>query len=305
MAPVRPLLRWHGGKWNLAPWIISHFGDHRIYVEPFGGAGSVLLRKPRAYAEIWNDLDGEAVNLFSVMRDPLSAHRLIEMLRFTPFARDEFNAAYGVTDDPVERARRLIIRSFMGHGSGGATGSYRTGFRANSNRSGTTPARDWANLSDCFTLIVDRLQGVIIENRPALRVMETHDGPTTLHFVDPPYLMATRSRSARRRDNGGTYRHELSDDDHAELLEALDALEGMVVLCGYPSELYDARLQNWGRVERLALADGAAPRVEVLWLNGAALAAASRASLFDDAPIPTPRPDVEPALAPAPVEARS
>jgi DNA adenine methylase len=268
----RPILRWHGGKWLLAPWIIGHFGPHRVYVEPFGGAWSVGFRKPRADAEVWNDLDGELVNLFRVLRDPAMSKRLLELLRLTPFARDEFNEAYTPTRNRVERARRLIIRSFMGHGSDGGSGQYRTGFRANSNRSGSTPAVDWCNLPDSLEKAAERLAGVVIENRPAIQVMATHDGPDTLHLVDPPYLPETRRRSNRRADNGGTYRHELTDADHRELLAFVRALKGMVILCGYPSELYDTELEDWVRVEKAALADGALPRTEVLYLNAAAAA---------------------------------
>lgn len=269
MSPSRPILRWHGGKWLLAPWIIQQFPPHRVYVEPFGGAWSVGLRKPRAKAEVWNDLDGELVNLFAVMRGS-RARELPEQLRLTPFGRDEFYTAYEKADDVVERARRLIVRSFMGHGSDGASGQYRTGFRANSNRSGSTPAVDWVNLPDSLDVAIARLRGVVIENRPALQVMAAHDGPTTLHFVDPPYLKETRARANRRSDNGGVYRHELTDADHAELLAFLCTLEGAVVLCGYPSASYDAALPDWRRVERPALADGAQPRTEVLWINPAA-----------------------------------
>lgn len=272
-APPRPVLRWHGGKWLLAPWIIGQFGPHRVYVEPYGGAWSVGFRKPRAEAEVWNDLDAELVNLFSVMRDPAGAAVLIEQLRLTPFARAEFEAAYKPSPDPVERARRLMIRSFQGHGSDGASGMYRTGFRANSNKSGWTPAVDWWRLSDSLELAVERLRGVVIESRPALAVMAAHDGPETLHYVDPPYLSETRKRTNRRSDNGGTYRHELSEADHRELLAFLCTLEGLVVLSGYPSPIYDQALPGWTRVERAALADGALPRVEVLWLNPAAAAA--------------------------------
>jgi DNA adenine methylase len=283
LAPTRPVLRWHGGKWLLAPWIISHFPAHRCYVEPFGGAWSVGLRKPRAYAEIWNDLDGELVNLFAVLRDARLAAKLVDALRLTPFARDEFYAAYAECTDPLERARRLIVRSFMGHGSDGASGVYRTGFRANSTRAGSTPVTDWMNYPDALELAVARLRGVVVENRPALQVCRTHDGPETLHFLDPPYVHETRSRANRRPDNGGVYRHELSNEEHVELLAAIRELEGMVVLSGYPSTLYDEALHDWRRVEREALADGALPRVEVLWINPAASATLDREKSRDRA----------------------
>lgn len=256
--PTRPAMRWHGGKWVLAPWIIGHFPTHRVYVEPFGGAASVLLRKPRSYAEVYNDLDGDAVNLFQVLRSD-RAGELVEALRLTPFSRAEFMEAYSAAHDPVERARRLIIRSFMGFGSNGHARS--TGFRANSNRSGTTPAHDWSNYPDALVLVVERLSGVVIENRDAKKVMAAHDGQDTLHYVDPPYVFATRS------DLSKDYAVELSDQDHAELLEFLCTLEGAVVLSGYPHPMYDAHLAKWRRVERAALADGAKKRTEVLWLN--------------------------------------
>ena len=256
----RPVLRWHGGKWLLAPWIISHFPAHQVYVEPFGGAASVLMRKNRAYAEIYNDLDGEVVNLFRVLRSDRAAE-LVEALRLTPFARAEFAEAYHETYDDFERARRLVIRSFMGFGSNGHNRV--TGFRANSNRSGTTPAHDWVNYPDSLAQVIRRVQGVTIESKDAKSVMLQHDAPTTLHYVDPPYVMATRS------DDGDDYAHEMDDAAHQALLECLAGLSGMVVLSGYPHPLYDAFLTDWRRVEKSALADGASPRTEVLWINPA------------------------------------
>lgn len=278
--PPRPILRWHGGKWLLAPWIIGYFPPHRCYVEPYGGAWSVGFRKPRAKAEVWNDLDDELVNLFAVMRDPASSQALVSALRLTPFARLEFLQAYELSSDRVERARRLIIRSFMGHGSDGASGQYRTGFRANSNRSGSTPAVDWVNLPDSLEIAINRAMGVVLESRPAVQVMQAHDSEDTLHFVDPPYLQATRTRAHRRADNGGVYRHELSEADHIQLLDLLRTLSGKVIICGYPSALYDQLLTGWHRVERPALADGALPRTEVLWINPAAVSSHGDGPLF-------------------------
>lgn len=260
--PTRPVIRYHGGKWKLAPWIISHFPAHRIYVEPFGGAGSVLLRKPRAYAEVYNDLDGEVVNLFRVLRDPDQAQTLRRLLYLTPFAREEFVLSYTPTDDPIEHSRRTVARAFMGFGSSAHNASKATGFRANSNRSGTTPAHDWANWPDVIPALVERLHGVVIENRPALEVIRQHDGPETLYYVDPPYVHGTRK--PRQAKN---YRHEMTDTDHRELAAALHACRGMVVISGYRCPLYDELYAGWARIDRSTYADGGSPRTETLWLS--------------------------------------
>ncbi|MDR2219751.1 MAG: DNA adenine methylase [Methylobacillus sp.] len=252
-------MRFHGGKFRIAPWIISHFPEHRIYVEPFGGAGSVLLRKQRSYAEVYNDLDGEVVNLFNVARD--RGDELVRVVELTPFSRDEFFQSYTTSKDPLEQARRTLVRSFMGFGSASASGK-KTGFRANSNRSHTTPAHDWMNYPDALREIIVRLRGVVIENKDALAVMRQHDSPETLHYADPPYVPETR-------DAGADYRHELTSDEHVDLLSALDDLSGMVILSGYRCQIYDDRLSHWRRVDRQAFADGASPRIESLWLNPA------------------------------------
>jgi len=252
----RPILRWHGGKWLLAPWILQHLPQHRVYVEPFGGAASVLLRKPRSYAEIYNDLDGEVVNLFRVARD--RGDELRRALELTPFARDEFVDSYHETTDPLEQARRTVARAFMGFGSNAHNKA--TGFRANSNRSGTTPAHDWRNYPQAFGDVIERLRGVCIENRDATSVMLAHDGDETVHYVDPPYVAATR-------DKGSDYRHEMTDADHEALAETLHGLRGAVVLSGYAGTLYERLYSDWRRVERRALADGAKARTEVLWLS--------------------------------------
>lgn len=274
MTPSRPVLRYHGGKWKLAPWIIQNLPPHRVYVEPFGGAGSVLMRKPRAYAEVYNDRWSGIVDVFRVLRDPAMSARLREMVRLTPFSRDEFvvidEDLYARSDDPVERARLLIYRSFAGFGSNAHNLQRKTGFRSNSNRSGTTPAGDWANYADALPAFVDRLRGVVIENRPASEVMLAHDGPATLHYVDPPYVHSTRALNNPYDLKYGGYAFEMSDDEHCQLAEILRDLDGMVVLSGYRSELYDGLFANWHVIDTPALADGARERTEVLWLNASA-----------------------------------
>lgn len=284
--PSRTALRYFGGKWKLAPWIIGHFPKHRVYVEPFGGGASVLLRKPRAYSEVYNDLDGEVVNLFQILRDPDASRRLSELLTLTPYSRTEFEAAYNIDTDPMERARRLVIRSFMGFGSNACNHVASTGFRSNSNRSGTTPAHGWANYPDGIPALVERLRGVVIESRDALQLLSgAHDTPETLFYVDPPYLAETRVGLKDGRSNH-CYAHEFAtEEEHRALAEVLHGVKGMVVLSGYPSALYKELFESrtWRRVDRAAFADGAAKRTESLWLNPSAMRGAEQLSLVEEA----------------------
>lgn len=259
-SPSRPILRYHGGKWGLAPWIISHLPEHRIYVEPYCGAASVLLQKKRSYSEVINDMDSEIVNLFSVCRK--EGDRLATLVSLTPYSRKEFELSYIPTDDNLEQARRTVVRAYMGFGSAAASGR-KTGFRANANRSGTTPAHDWANYPDALVKIIERLRGVIIENKPALSIMAQQDSSETLHYLDPPYLLSTRWMG----DKTKSYRFEMSEKEHADMCSAVLNLKGKVVISGYANELYDTMLKGFRIVRKKSFADGAAMREECLWLS--------------------------------------
>jgi DNA adenine methylase len=265
--PGRPVLRYHGGKWRSARWIINHLPPHSTYVEPFAGAASVLMQKRRSNSEVINDLNKDVVGLFRVLRNPKQADELERLLRLTPFARNEFFDAYEVADDPVESARRLLIRSFMGHGSAACNPQHKTGFRNDCTRSYTTPATDWANFPAHLKRMTARLAGVVVENRTAMDLLTMFDTVDTCFYCDPPYVFATR-RSVGRKNH--LYEHEMTDEDHRELAEALHKVEGMVVLSGYRSDLYLELYPNWTFVESIAYADGRSPRVEVLWFNPAA-----------------------------------
>jgi DNA adenine methylase len=276
-APTRVLLRWHGGKWLLAPWIIEQFPPHVTYIEPFGGAASVLLRKDRSFIEIFNDLDDDLFNLFQVLQDADASGRIVRKLGLTLFSRAEFELSYETSADPIERARRFIVRSFFGFGSNACTASARgsnsTGFRARSRHPRKQPAHEWSNYPAALGQTIERLHGVVIERREAARLIVERDGPDVLFYVDPPYLPETREPGSRGRKRGGRYRHEMDTADHEALLALLLKCQGMVVLSGYASPLYCDVLTGWRLLKKKTLADAARPRTECLWINPQACAA--------------------------------
>lgn len=260
--PTRPLVRYLGGKWKLAPWIISHFPPHKIYIEPFGGGASVLLRKPRVVNEIYNDLDGDIVNLFRMVRDHGPALR--KCVELTPFARDEYDAAFSLDPvDNLDRARITLIKAWMGRGSDSL--NKKRGFRLylNANDRIRSTADEWARYPEALAEVTKRLQGVVIEHRDAFKVIHSHDQGEALIYLDPPYLHSTRGREAR-------YKNEFTDSDHERLAEMAHTADSMIVLSHYPCALYDRLYGDWWSTTKDTYADEAMPRTEKLWLNPAA-----------------------------------
>jgi DNA adenine methylase len=263
----RPVLRYYGGKFRLAEWILSFLPAHGCYVEPFAGAASVLMRKPRSPAECINDLDERVVNVFRVLRDPAKASELRRRLELTPFARSEFAEAYGEATDDIDAALKTLALSFMGQ-SADAVRGLRPGFRcALRNRDNRNlPSHEWADWPAQIPYFVERLQGVAIECIGARDLIPRLDSPDTLFYVDPPYPASTRS--ARKG-----YRWEMTDIQHRELAGILRECEGMIVLSCYPCELYEELYAGWERRECAAWADRGQQRTEVVWLNEACAAA--------------------------------
>lgn len=275
-APTRPALRYYGGKWNLAPWIIEHFPEHVCYVEPFAGAASVLMRKDPSPVEVYNDADGEVVNFFRVLRE--QPDELIRALILTPYAREELEITLERVDDLVERARRLFVRCWMARG--GARNTWKPGWRFQRTdlmrRAITT---DWCDVGRLFE-VVERLKAVQIEHGRALDVIKRFDAPETLFYCDPPYVAGTRSE--RWGSNG--YHTEMTDEDHREFGDALTQIRGMAVVSGYDNELYRELFAGWEAVTRSTYTEGSSAtgrplRTEVLWISPRARAAARQGRL--------------------------
>lgn len=197
--------------------------------------------------EILNDIDGNAITFYRVLRERPEDLELA--CRLTPYARDEFLAADLDEDlDDLERARRWWIRTSQSfnHTAGG-----KTGWATSVNR-GSNSARTVLNRIGRFAAAVDRLSHVVIENRDAVDVIEQYSRPDAVVYADPPYLVSTRTAMAKRP--GGDYLHEFSsDDDHRRLAAILRSTPATVLLSGYDSPLYDELYSDWHRTERRVL----------------------------------------------------
>lgn len=272
---TRPALRYYGGKWNLAPWIISFFPPHLNYVEPCAGACSILLQKTRSPLETVNDLNGDVVNFLQVLRD--QPFELIRKIELTPWARAEYELSLQPCDEPVERARRFFARSGMSF-NGATSDNKRTyGWRhSTDHRLRSTPALDFANHD--LNEIAKRLIGVQIEHRDWMDVTKNLDNDAALIYLDPPYI-------PEKRTNNHWYLHEWTNGQHEAAAELLRSLTGFVVLSGYAcplyTELYEAH--GWQRHDKEAQTNSGGKRIESVWLSPRtvkALAKPKQAGLF-------------------------
>ncbi len=240
--------------------------DAEHYCEPFCGAASALLNRPPADLETLNDLDGELVNFFKVLRErPVE---LIGQLALTPFARQEFAHAVKRRTrlGDLERARRFFIAACQSYA---ATQRTATAGNWNFARAGSNnKCAAWPRRLEALTPIAERLRRVQLESRPAVQVIRQYDQAEALFYCDPPYLAATRS-------SGDGYVHELDEAGHVELAEALGACQARVAISGYPSRLYNAlyraprwRVVRWKTHKPSSQGSGqAAPSIECVWMN--------------------------------------
>lgn len=264
-------LKWHGGKAYLAPWIIEHFPPHVHYVEPYFGGGAVLFAKPRewveGHSEVVNDLNGGLMNFWRVMRDDMAFLRFRTLCEQTPFAQGDFERASwtDACSGSVHSAHGFFIRyrqSRQGLGKDFATLS-----KNRTRRGMNEQVSAWLTAVEGLPEAHERLKRVVILNDDALKVIKQEDSQNTFFYLDPPYLHETRATT-------GDYEHEMTEEQHSDLLELLDTIEGKFLLSGYHSRLYDIHADACGWVRHEKEIDNKASgkkskerKVECLWAN--------------------------------------
>ena len=256
---------WYGGKFSHLDWLLPLLPKATHYCEPFGGSAAVLLNREPSPIETYNDIDGEVVNFFRVLRDQKDA--LTEAIGLTPFSREEFERAIsepteGLSD--LERARRFYVRARQVRTGLAQTAS--TGRWAHcrlTSRAGMAGAVSrWLGSVEDLPEIAQRLLRVQIENDTAINVIKRYDNEETLFYCDPPYPHSSRG------DNNA-YRYEMADYEHRKLARVLKDVKGKVALSGYHCDLLDDLYRDWKAIEAPVkkIHSVKTERVEVLWVN--------------------------------------
>lgn len=257
---------WYGGKFSHLDWLLPYLPQSHHYCEPFAGSGAVLINRNPSPVETYNDLDGEVVNFFKVLRD--DKDELIEKIGLTPFSREEFALACEL--DPniseIERARRFYIRARQVRTGLAQTASIgRWANCKNTSRAGMSGVVSrWLGGIEQLDFIAERLLRVQIENRPAIETILLYDSPETLFYCDPPYIHSTRGDS-------NAYEFEMSDYDHVELAKVLNNVQGMVALSNYDCPLMDELYskEKWIKIKapEKTIHSTKDVRQETLWIN--------------------------------------
>lgn len=268
MTAIKPPFTYFGGKLALAERITALLPEHQHYVEPFAGSLAVLLAKRPSPMETVNDLDGNLMNFWQVLRD--RQDELGRACALTPHSRAEHEAAFALDGDDLERARKVWV--LLTQGRGGHLPPQRGGWRHYQDPRGSAASMPGylATYVGRMAPAVARLMHVSLECRPAADLIGRYGRhPGVLLYVDPPYLASVRTLN-NGRGRGPDYAHELrTDDEHRELAASLRAARAAVVLSGYGSPLYDELFGDWHRLGLPGVAGNGtdSARTEVLWSN--------------------------------------
>ena len=266
---VQPL-KWHGGKHYLAKQILALMPPHVHYVEPYFGGGSVLLEKdPHNVSEVVNDINGNLVNFWRVLRAPEHFAKFVRVIQATPFSQElwEESGAVLETEAPdeidVDRAIQFFIRCRQSRA--GKFDAFATLSKRRTRRGMNEQASAWLSAVEGLPEAAQRMQRVAIYREDAVKVIQKEDSTSTLFYLDPPYLHETRVTTQ-------DYAHEMNYEDHQRLLQTIKQVEGSVILSGYPSELYQTELQDWRRhqieIDNKASSKSQKPiKTECLWMN--------------------------------------
>ena len=256
---------WYGGKFSHLDWLLPLLPECHHYCEPFGGSGAVLLNREPAPVETYNDIDGEVVNFFRVLRN--QPNRLIKAIGLTPFSREEYFLAISMNGkklSDLERARRFFVRARQTRTALAQKASLgRWANCKNTSRAGMSGAVSrWLGSIESLPDITLRLLRVQVENRPAVEVIKLYDSSDTLFYCDPPYVHTTRG-------DGNAYGFEMSDEEHHELADVLNNCKGRIALSGYNCSLMNQVYKGWNRHDAPAKICHSVKsiRQEALWTN--------------------------------------
>jgi len=256
---------WYGGKYSHLDWLLPLLPKTTHFCEPFGGSAAVLINREPSPVETYNDIHGEVVNFFRVLREQKDA--LVEAIGLTPFSREEFEIAMSKPDENItdlERARRFyILARQVRTGLAQKASSGRWAHCKLTSRAGMAGAVSrWLGAVEDLPLIAQRLLRVQIENAPAIKIIERYDSEETLFYCDPPYAHDSRS-------DKNAYAHEMSNEQHIELAKVLKNVKGKVALSGYNGELMDELFSDWTKIEgkEKIVHSVKTMRQEVLWIN--------------------------------------
>lgn len=254
-----PVLRYFGGKHRDAHKIIAQFPTHEFYIEPFGGGASVLLQKHPSRFEVYNDLSGDVVNFFRVLRD--HPDELIRAIELTPYSRQEWEESFERSEDSLESARRLYTRSWQTHG-GGVSSAKNGGWRFLYRQICGEDVVQCFNRTEHLWILAKRLKQVQIECDSAVAIIKRYGrNPQALIYCDPPYVHSTRVSSS-------DYDYEMTDAEHQELAEVLNSVDAMCLVSGYDCELYRELYKGWEVIGWSTLINGVKRKAkECLWIS--------------------------------------